>query len=380
MNKIVKKVGIAALTASMLFGVIAFAACDKEHTHSLTAVEAVAAGCDTDGNTKYYECDCGKWFEDEAGLTEITDKTSVVVKAAGHQWDNRYSVSEDGTTKTLSCINCDETKTETITSSFTITYNFNYDGAPAAEVIRYEGGVPAFAPQNPVNSDEAYLFGGWYLEANCETKYTFTESLTENTVLYAKWKQEKLYVFEAEYTKLKGLKGVGWSNDASGLDMLMRDTNGSIGTPGLSGASNGYYVGYLYKNGLTLTFKINSDAAVDDATLILRVSGEMKESIILTGDEYVVKVNDNKIDYSGISITGIDPSPDAVKHSFEDIIVTATLSLVEGENIITLTTNNGIKMGGTATATAPLVDCIKIQSSSVLNWSVSYEENLDGRD
>ena len=372
MNRFVKKIGITALTASMLLGVFAFAACGDEHTHNLNKVEEVAAGCLTAGNTEYYTCDCGKWFEDSEGSTEITDRTSVVVNATGHNWDGGV-ISEDGTIKTISCKNCDETKTETIASSFTITYKFNYDGAPADNLVKYEGNVPAFAPKTPEHPDKKYVFGGWYLEQNCETVYDFTQPLTENLTLYAKWKQETEYVFEAEYTKIKTLSGVGWSNEAKGLDMIMRDKGG------VSGASNGFYVGYLYKNGLTLTFKINSDVAVTDATLMLRVSGEMKESIILTGDEYTVKVNDNKIDYDGISITGIDPKPDAPKHAFQDVLVTASLNLIAGENTITLTTSNGKKLGGTANSTAPLVDCIKIRSSSELTWS-PVESNVEGWD
>ncbi len=381
MNKIAKKIGVAALTVSMLAGIFAFAACDNDeknggktdgHTHTPVKVDAVSAGCETDGNKLYYTCDCGKWFEDVECTKEITEHVSVEIKAPGHDWDGGV-ISEDGTLKTISCRNCDETKTETVTvtTTYTITYNLNYDGAPVAEVLRYEGGVAASEPKKPNHPDNDYVFGGWYLEESCKTKYDFNLPMTANLTLYAKWKQETQYVFEAEYTKIKTLSGVGWSNEAKGLDMIMRDKGG------VSGASNGFYVGYLYRNGLTLTFKINSDVAVDDATLTLRVSGEMTESIILTGDEYTIKVNDSKIDYAGISITGIDPKPDAPKHEFQDVLVTASLNLVAGENTITLTTSNGIKLGGTATATAPLVDCIKILSTSVLTWS-PIESNIEG--
>lgn len=38
-----------------------------------------------DGNKAYYICDgCDKWFEDAEGTSEITDKTSVIIPAAGH--------------------------------------------------------------------------------------------------------------------------------------------------------------------------------------------------------------------------------------------------------------------------------------------------------
>ena len=48
--------------------------------HTLTHHEATAATEEEEGNTEYWSCDrCGKYFEDEAGENEITDKTSVVI-------------------------------------------------------------------------------------------------------------------------------------------------------------------------------------------------------------------------------------------------------------------------------------------------------------
>ena len=65
------------------------------HVHSLKLVEAVEAACTEDGNTAYYVCDgCGLWFEDAAALVEITDKSSVIIKAFGHKWDNGVVTKE----------------------------------------------------------------------------------------------------------------------------------------------------------------------------------------------------------------------------------------------------------------------------------------------
>jgi len=55
------------------------------HTHNLTLVPAKAPTCTEKGNTAYYTCDgCDKWFEDATGASEITDKTSVILAATGH--------------------------------------------------------------------------------------------------------------------------------------------------------------------------------------------------------------------------------------------------------------------------------------------------------
>ncbi|MDE7439928.1 MAG: cadherin-like beta sandwich domain-containing protein [Clostridia bacterium] len=48
--------------------------------HSLNHKSETDATEDKDGNTEYWECDnCHKYFSDEAGKTEITDKSSVVI-------------------------------------------------------------------------------------------------------------------------------------------------------------------------------------------------------------------------------------------------------------------------------------------------------------
>lgn len=47
--------------------------------HTLTAVEAKEATVEAEGNIAYWTCECGKWFADAEGKTEITDKASVVI-------------------------------------------------------------------------------------------------------------------------------------------------------------------------------------------------------------------------------------------------------------------------------------------------------------
>ena len=62
----------------------------EQHTHSLTYVPGKEATCTEPGNTEYYQCDCGRWYEDGTGIVEITDKSSVVIPATGHrlsEWD-----------------------------------------------------------------------------------------------------------------------------------------------------------------------------------------------------------------------------------------------------------------------------------------------------
>ena len=52
----------------------------------LTPVEAKDATCTENGNKAYYECSCGKLYEDATASVEITDRDSVIKNALGHDW------------------------------------------------------------------------------------------------------------------------------------------------------------------------------------------------------------------------------------------------------------------------------------------------------
>ena len=114
---------------------------EPPHTHSLTEVPAKAVTCTTDGNNKYYKCDCGKFFKED-GTTEttvaaetigllghdMTDATcteEAVCKrsgcdhtedAIGHDWSGEWTVikeataTEDGKKETLCTRGCGQKK------------------------------------------------------------------------------------------------------------------------------------------------------------------------------------------------------------------------------------------------------------------------------
>ena len=94
----------------------------EKHNHKFEKVEAVEAGCETDGNKSYYRCtdeNCDEWYEDASLSVRITDKSSVILKATGHKWDDgditkEATYDEEGV-KTYICLNDpSHTKEETI--------------------------------------------------------------------------------------------------------------------------------------------------------------------------------------------------------------------------------------------------------------------------
>ena len=74
------------LALSLLLGISA--ACEEEHTHSLTRHAALSPTCKNDGTIEYWECTgCKKLFSDEAATTEITLEQTIAPATGDHDWD-----------------------------------------------------------------------------------------------------------------------------------------------------------------------------------------------------------------------------------------------------------------------------------------------------
>lgn len=57
-----------------------------KHIGLLQHIEPKPESCTENGNTEYYLCECGKYFSDPFAFSEITNKSSVVIKATGHDF------------------------------------------------------------------------------------------------------------------------------------------------------------------------------------------------------------------------------------------------------------------------------------------------------
>ena len=67
---------------------------------------------------------------------------------------------------------------------FTITFNPNYDGGASNSQSVNEGQTVS-KPIDPTR--EGFIFGGWFIEAECENEFDFTAPVTASVTLYAKW-------------------------------------------------------------------------------------------------------------------------------------------------------------------------------------------------
>lgn len=71
----------------------------------------------------------------------------------------------------------------------TVTFDYNYEGAPDAEQTPVGKGTAVNEPEDPTR--EGYDFTGWYTNSECTTLYDFSALVTENITLYAGWKEKE---------------------------------------------------------------------------------------------------------------------------------------------------------------------------------------------
>jgi len=362
MKSIFKRIAATALVGAVMAGVFAFAGCTPGGTPEDDKKPA------EDQTTQYTVTYNLNYSGAPAATTEKVDDGKAATKPAnptrsGFTFDNWYTEAE--------CVNIYDFE-EKITADktlyagwleegvtyYTVTYHYNYEGATEDFSQKVKENDYATQPKTPER--EGYDFFGWYQQAECTSVFRFFTQITADTDIYASW--NKLYVFEAENVDFDELDGPGYSGSATGSDMILKDRNGN------ANVSGGYYVSYLYRNGTTLEFHIKSSAAVTNAHFYASLSAESQD-ITITSSTYQFRVNGGSLAYDDIKFTEVPSATSGIVKSFQTFLISTTVSLKEGDNVITLVTDNNIPMGGTMKATAPMVDCIKIASPSVLSWN-----------
>ena len=272
----------------------------------------------------------------------------------------------------------------------TVTFDYNYAGAPAAATTAVPSGSAVARPAAPSRASvsekghqsSGFRFGGWYTDKACGNAYDFSKPVNANLTLYAKWTGE--YVFEAEHVNLVGedgypMEGSGASGPSVGPNMVDSPSGSAQGI----NASNGYYVTYLYKSGIALNFEIESDREVSDAKLVFRITTETLlpiaiDPVVSDGmtdkgtriSQYVIMHNNEEIMYDTIEIADVTGHENTGGwRPFSDFTIAVDLTLQKGKNTFTFLTANENGLGGTRYATAPVVDCIKITTSANLGWT-----------
>ena len=263
---------------------------------------------------------------------------------------------------------------------YEVTFDNNYTGAPEAVVQLIESGKTAVRPMNDPLARTGYTFDGWFADAGAETEFDFSAVITADTVVYAGWTREASdeaveYVFEAENTDLTGKNYPGLSGSAPEKAMVQNFTTNIRGEE--LNASGGRYIGYQTTIGANITFRIVSDMEVDDAKIVLRLSKELGD-YTFTPDNYTVELNADPLQFEPIAFTDVpsQAAADDVKNCyalpFDDFVIAENVHLKEGVNTINCIVLNSDPIAGTTIeSNGPLIDCIKITTTAVLDWSAA---------
>lgn len=249
---------------------------------------------------------------------------------------------------------------------YTATFDYNYPRAVQGPKQQVEEGGKVTRPTTDPTR-EGYKFVNWCVDPEGTQEYNFDSELKDAVTIYAKWEKtvsgQHEYVFEAEQVDLDNCKGVGISGTAGGPSMIQETAK----------VSGNRCVGYLYELGSSITFQIDSDIEISDATIVLRLSAEYRDCI-LDADNYQIEWNHVYLDYPTISITDVpkgntEDVGELNCKEFADFTIATNATLIAGMNVLTLTTYNDDRVEGTTmTAMAPIIDCLKITTEAVLTW------------
>lgn len=214
----------------------------------------------------------------------------------------------------------------------------------------------AFTPER-----SEFAFDGWFNDAACTDAYT-QGAVSVNKTVYAKWSKTKqgssVYKFEGENCDMDSQEGPGLSGSAGGGAMMVSAKN-----PGVSGK----VVSYLYKEGLHVDFCL---ASSEDTVATLKVYVASEFSFNLNSSMYKIKL------INSTNESGVELEYQAVDMKADDPVTCITISdvqLTQGANVISLITANsanptGVEGSGTYKGTAPMIDCIELETTAVVIW------------
>ena len=178
---------------------------------------------------------------------------------------------------------------KTNAADYTVTLDYNYQGATATTLTVADGDAISEALlTNPTRT--GYTFGGWYLDAGCQTPLTFDNGMslvevTTDITLYAKWVQEiSLAAISAEY--VGAAKSVGDAITAADFRVTATYTDGTtkVVTGVRLGATTVEKVG---ANVITLTYVENGVTKTATATVEGKAqSGENEPTLVGITAEY----------------------------------------------------------------------------------------------
>lgn len=182
----------------------------------------------------------------------------------------------------------------------------------------------------------------------------------------------KSFVFEAEHTNLANWAGAGFSNNPTGVMAICPDKYNAK-------ASNGYFICDCYKNGCYVVFNVEASDDIEGVKLIASLTAE-KGIASLSEKEFAVGYypageETTYLSYGELKFDGVKPDwKESGLRPFSEFDL-GKVSLKKGLNYVLMAVNNDKALGGTANASAPLIDCIKMEIAKDSPVEITMEKN-----
>lgn len=167
------------------------------------------------------------------------------------------------------------------------------------------------------------------------------------------------YIFEAEYTVLEGLEGLGVSGSPTGIGLAKENAK----------ASNGFYVGELGSNS-PISFVITSDKDTT-ATLKAVLGSNTLGNCTWNSTSLAVTVNGEAVQYKEFTTDNGTDASDQENFKTKNL---GEIQLKAGGNEIVFTAGENTYRGNMPSA--PSIDCLKITSEAALSME-EIAENIE---
>lgn len=80
-----------------------------------------------------------------------------------------------------------------------VTFDYNYDGAPASVQVQTEKDVAFGQDEAPTAERDGFTFDKWYTDESCTLEYAFDSPVAADATLYAGWKEDGATYYKATY-------------------------------------------------------------------------------------------------------------------------------------------------------------------------------------
>ena len=169
-----------------------------------------------------------------------------------------------------------EDNTPPATTEWTVSFDLNYQGAPAATTVKVKDGERVNKPEDPTRADHNFL--GWYKDSACTTTFRFStkgissEKITADLTVYAKWESVDLPV-PPEPNPIVSISATYNGGEVT-ADTVLNASDFTVTATRESGSTHeveGFVIGEIQIDGNTASVEISytEDGVTKTATVVL---------------------------------------------------------------------------------------------------------------